>query len=179
MTDKATTDPSLMDRTRDLEPHMDRNAELVDSALAQRQYNLVRRLFPGEVDQVVRCHEVAEIKTGFEYRRRVLQMAVETKLQAVEELCNHVLTTGKSEIRRQRQEFFAEQTLKLQYSMDTYAEQFNQQLERRFQSLANLTNPVLRQKEEERLLRTVDRFHDTLQQLADEFVAIINEGVTR
>jgi len=62
----------------------------------------------------VRAHDLAQLRTGFEYRRRALQMAVETKLQAVEEMCNHLLVTGKSETPARTAEFFAAQSLKLQ-----------------------------------------------------------------
>ncbi len=106
-------------------------------------------------------------------------MAVETKLQAVEEMCNHLLVTGKSEIRRERQEFFAGQSLKLQVAMDECAEAFNRQIDGRFQRLDTLRHEYLRRKEEERLLKAVEQFHAMLDELAAEFVAIIHEGVNR
>lgn len=106
-------------------------------------------------------------------------MAVETKLQAVEEMCNHLLVTGKSEIRRERQEFFAGQSLKLQAAMDECADAFNRQIDGRFQRLDNLRNDYLRGREEERLLKAVEQFHAMLDELAAEFVAIIHEGVNR
>lgn len=92
---------------RELTPHVAQNSELVDHTLTRAHANLMRRLFPSELERVVHAHELEQIKTGFDYRHRILHMAVETKMQAVEEMCNHLLVTGKSEIRRERQEFFA------------------------------------------------------------------------
>lgn len=177
---KPITERGILDREpRELTPHVARNAELVDHTLARAHANLVRRLFPGELERIVREHETEQIKTGFDYRRRLLHMAVETKLQAVEEMCNHLLMTGKSEIRRERQEFFAGQSLKLQAAMDECADAFNRQIDGRFQRLDGLRNDYLRGKEEERLLKSVDQFHAMLDELATEFGSIIHEGIGR
>ncbi len=164
-----------------LRPHVEVNAGQVDAVLARnnRRSRFMRRLFPDDTAQVVYEHQLEQVKTGFEYRRRALHMAVETRLQAIEELCNHVLVTGKSEIRRQRQEFFADQMLKLQRVMDECAEQFHLQTERRFERLEQYRNEHLRLKEEERLMRSVDQFHAMLEELGREFMEIIHEGVKR
>jgi hypothetical protein len=90
-----------------------------------------------------------------------------------------VLVAGKAEIRRQRQEFFANQMLKLRVTMDTCADQFNQQIERRFLNLTRYQNESIRRKEEERLLRAIDQFHLMLDELSQEFMSIIHEGVSR
>lgn len=178
MNDSIGSERTMLDREpRELTPHVSQNAELVDNTLAQAHTNFLRRLFPGELERLVQLHELAQLKTGFEYRRRVLQLAVETKLQAVEEMCNHVLVTGKSEIRRERQEFFAGQSLKLQATMNDCADTFNRQLEERFQRLESLKNDYLRGQEEKRLLRIVDQFHGMLEELVTEFIGIIHEGV--
>ena len=97
----------------------------------------------------------------------------------IEELCNHVLVTGKSEIRRQRQEFFAEQRLRLEQAMNDCADRFNAEMERRLETLSRYQHPHLRQREEERLLKTIDQFQDMLEQLGREFMDIIQEGVSR
>jgi len=171
---------NLLDRElRELTPHVTENAELVNTTLTRVHSNLLRRLFPGELERVVRGHDLAQLQTGFDYRRRALQMAVETKLQAVEEMCNHLLVTGKSEIRRERQEFFANQSLKLQGAMNDCADAFNQRMENGFQRLQTIRHDYLRGKEEERLLKAVDQFHDMLNELVAEFAGILHEGVNR
>lgn len=155
------------------------SAARVDAVLEARSRSWLARLFPDAVDREVRQHQLAELQCGFEFRRRALQMAVETKLQAVEEMCNHVLVTGKSEVRRRRQEVFAEQRLKLQASLDALADRFHADMERRFEALEGMRNAILREREARRLERSVDEFHATLDQLAADFVAIIQEGVQR
>jgi len=170
----------ILDREPEvLQPHMETNTALVTQTLDRTSYRFVDRLFPGQLGRIVQAHELAQLQTGFEYRRRALQMAVETKLQAVEEMCNHVLVTGKSEIRRKRQEFFAEQKLKLQESINAYAERFHAETDRRFDALAAMRNDYMRSREEERLLRAVDEFHSMIEHLGQEFLAIIREGITR
>jgi hypothetical protein len=171
--------PILEREPEALAPHMESNSALVAKTLNHASHGFLARLFPGELDQVVQTHEVEQLQTGFEYRRRALRMAVETKLQAVEEMCNHVLVTGKSEIRRKRQEFFADQKLKLEESMNACAERFQEQTERRLGALAAIPNEHIRGREEQRLLRAVDDFYDMLDQLGREFLDIIREGVSR
>ena len=181
MNDKSGSTGSdfLHKEPAELQPHVVENTGMVEARIASSHRNLLARLFPGEIEREVRNHELDQLRIGFEYRQRALQMAIETKLQAVEEMCNHVLVSGKAEIRRQRQEFFANQMLKLRVTMDTCADQFNQQIERRFMNLSRYQHESIRQKEEERLLRAVDQYHMMLDELSQEFMAIIHEGVSR
>ena len=170
----------ILEREPDsLAPHMASNSTLVARTLQRDNQGFVTRLFPTEVDRIVTQHEFQQVQTGFEYRERALRMAVETKLQAVEEMCNHVLVTGKSEIRRERQEFFAEQKLKLQESMNAQVDRFHTEMDQRFERLGQLRNEHLRGREETRLLRAVDQFHDMLDELGEDFLCIIREGVSR
>jgi len=175
----APNTPILEREPEALAPHMQSNSALVAKTLDRNTHGLLTHLFPDELDQVVRAHEAEQLQTGFEYRRRALRMAVESKLQAVEEMCNHVLVTGKSEIRRKRQEFFAEQKLALEGSMNACAERFQAQIEPRLGTLGAIRNEHLREREEQRLLRAVDDFYDMLDQLGREFLDIIREGVSR
>jgi hypothetical protein len=184
------TDPQLLQRAdgqghlleREPEParpYLRDNVALVDQALNRAHADLLARLFPGDVERAVRGAELQELEIGFDYRRRALEMAVETKLQAIEEICNHALVTGKGEIRRKRQEFFAEQKVLLQRTMDDCAERFHAQLERRFDALARLKVLRIREREEQRLNDAIDRFHDMLSDLTDDFIDIIRERVRR
>lgn len=157
----------------------DANAEQVEAILQSRSGSWLSRLLPDPIDREVRQHQLIELQAGFDYRRRALQMAIDTKLQAVEEMCNHVLVTGKSEVRRRRQEVFAEQRLKLQQSLDGLADRFREDMERRFDVVDGIRNEVLRARESQRLERSVDEFHATLDQLATDFVSIIQEGIQR
>jgi hypothetical protein len=178
MTQKYTSHTRTLDQEPNVvQAHVSENRALLEAALAKEQG--LRRLFPGEDGRLIREHERESLKTGFEYRRRALHMAVEAKLQAIEEMCNHILVTGKSEIRRQRQEFFAEQRLRLEQAMNGCVDRFNAEMERRLETLSRYQHPHLRQREEERLLKTIDQFQDMLEQLGREFMDIIQEGVSR
>lgn len=169
---------SILDREpRELTPHVTENAGLVDNAKQRAHTNLVHRLFPGQEGRMVQAHELAQLQTGFDFRQRLLQMAVDTKLQAMEEMCNHLLVTGKGEMRCERQAFFAQKTLELQTKLDDNADKFNRQFDDRLQRLETIRHDHLRRREEERLIRTIDQFHAMLAELADEFMAIIHEGV--
>ena len=100
----------LLDRAaQELQPYVERNAELAETTLARSQSRLLGWLTPNDARALAHDQELSEIRTGFEYRRRLLDLAVEARLQAVREQCDHLLMTGKSEIRRERQEFFAAQ----------------------------------------------------------------------
>lgn len=154
------------------------NAATVDAAIARHQNRWLARLVPDDVDRKVVAHELEQLEVGFDYRRRALRMAVESKLQAVEEMCNHVLMTGKSEVRRKRQEFFAEQRLKLQQTLDDLAERFNIDTERRLLALERISHPILRERESRRLENGIDEFHATLERLTADFLAIVEEGVS-
>ena len=178
-TDQPLNNTPIIEREPEsLAPHMDQNRMLVNRAMQREQDNFIARLFPSDSERQVRRHELQQLQVGFDYRRRALHLAVETKLQAIEESCNHVLVTGKAEIRRQRQEFFAEEKLKLQQSMNQVIDRFHTEMERRFDTLGKLRHEVLREREEQRLLQAVDRFHAMLDELEDGFVSIIHEGVS-
>ena len=159
-----------------LQPHLHSNSALVAQTVQRANHGLLARLFPGELERAVTTHEREQVQLGIEFRRRALKMAVETKLQSIEELCNHTLITGKSEIRRKRHEFFAEQTLKLQATMDACADRFSEEIERRYERLANLRNDTLRTREAARLEKAVEGFYATLDQLSEEFLGILREN---
>jgi len=156
---------------------MDENVALVKTVVDKPNHGLMRRLFPNAGERMARESELKELETGFEYRQRALRMAVESRLQAIEEACNHVLVTGKSEIRRERQEFFAEQVHKLAGKMHDYAERFNLEIDDRLKTLEQYEHDAIRKREEERLYRQLDNFHKMLDEMAKEFENIIHEGV--
>lgn len=170
---------AIIDREpKALAPHLDQNRMLVARAMQRDQEQFLLRLFPNEAEREVRRHELDQIKVGFDYRRRALHLAVETKLQAIEEKCNDVLVTGKAEMRRKRQEFFAEEKLKLVESMNQVVERFHAEITKRFDALETQRIEAIRDREEQRLLRAVDQFHAMLEDLTANFESIIHEGVS-
>jgi len=77
-TTEASSTAILEREPESLQPHMASNSTLVAKTLDRPSHGLLTRLFPGDVDRIVQGHELAQLQTGFEYRRRALQMAVET-----------------------------------------------------------------------------------------------------
>jgi len=170
--------PASVGESEIIRVEADGNAMKVDAAIERRQASLLSRLLPDAVDRKVEEHAITELDIGFDYRRRALQMAVDSKLQAVEEMCNHVLMTGKSEVRRKRQEFFANQRLLLQRTLDDLAQRFNEDMEKRLYALDRMNHPTLREREARRLENAIDEFHATLERLTQDFLAIVEEGVS-
>lgn len=153
------------------------NRQLVDRAM-DKTHGALGALFADHRERVVvREYEMEQLKAGFEYRRRALALAVEARLAQFEEACNDQLRKGKSEVRRSRQEFFAEQKLLLQTRLDEYAAKFLQHLEQRLNALEQVSNQHLRAREEARLYRAYEQFQDTLEGLTEEFAEIVNEGI--
>lgn len=170
--------PASVGESEVIRVEADGNAMKVDAAIERRHSRILSRLLPDAVDRKVEEHAIIELDIGFDYRRRALQMAVESKLQAVEEMCNHVLMTGKSEVRRKRQEFFANQRLLLQRTLDDLAQRFNEDMEKRLHALDRMNHPTLREREARRLENAIDEFHATLERLTQDFLAIVEEGVS-
>lgn len=154
------------------------NEALVSQAMEQNTGGWLHRILPDNRRRLTLGAERDELAAGFEYRRKSLQLAVDSKLQAVEEACNHVLVTGKSEIRRERQEFFADQVSRLAMSMHNYAEAFNTEIDQRLMEIERkYQTEIIREKERQRLIRQIEDFHIVLEEMATEFQQIINEGV--
>ena len=177
---QMSTEPSSLSSARDNPIHstIEENADLVEKARARVDHRLLSRLMPEASTQLGREAELTELEAGFEYRRQILLLAVQSKVQAVEEACNHLLLTGKSEIRRERHEFFADQLSRLARSMHGYAEDFNAEIDLRLDEITTrYKSEIIRKKEEQRLCRQVEGFHQVLDEMATEFQQIINEGV--
>lgn len=165
-------------RSNSITQTMNENESLVEAARENNTGGWIQRLIPDGATQMAVSAEQDELSIGFEYRRKALQLAAESKLQAVEEACNHVLVTGKSEIRRERQEFFADQVSRLSMSMHAYAEEFNTEIDQRLGEIETLyKSEIIRDRERARLVRQIEDFHSVLEDMASEFQQIIDEGV--
>jgi len=120
---------------------------------------------------------VAELAQGFEYRRKALEMALETRLHSIREACNHVLVTGKTHLRQQRLEYFGEVLKQVEKRMSDFADDFLQDTDQRFERLENYQSEEIRKRERMRLEKSVDDFLTTLDHLMDEFTQIIHEHI--
>lgn len=129
--------------------------------------------------KLVQGNILVELKQGFEYRQQALQMALETRLQAMEEHCNHVLVTGKAQYRRERNSFFADQLVELQRQMDELADKFNHAVDERLNRLDSYQSEHLKRREQERLEKSIDDFMDMIDALMENFKSIFNSQVNR
>ena len=128
--------------------------------------------------KLVQGHMVQELSQGFEHRRQALSMVLETKLHSIQEACNHVLVTGKTHLRQQRLEYFGEVFSQVEQRMNGLADDFLKDMDDRFERLKDYKNETIKQREKQRLEKSVDDFLDTIDQLMDEFRSIISEHIS-
>jgi hypothetical protein len=160
-----------------LKPIVDESDRRVEKALNHHTDSIVQRIFPTDASRAAAEFKLVELNSGVEYRKQALSLAVDTRIQAIEEMCNHVLVTGKAEIRRERQEFFAEQRMALEEKLNPMIDRYLRGMEERYAKLAELKPQRLRDREEKRLNTSLDEFMDLIEELLSEFTSIIHEGV--
>ncbi len=149
----------------------------VESAVKRHQGRSFLLPFNREERKQVQNNILAELEMGFEYRRKALAVTLDARLQVIEESCNHVLMTGKTHLRQQRSQFFARALMDLKHDMDEIADEFSMQIDQRLKQVNKFNNEMIRAREQERLEKSVVTFLDTLDQLVEDFVNIVNENV--
>lgn len=127
--------------------------------------------------KAVQAHLIEELAQGFEHRRKALDMALETRLHSIREACNHVLVTGKTHLRQQRIEYFGDVYRDVEQRMNKLADEFLTDMDQRFEHMKTYKSEVIRQREHQRLDRSVEHFIETLDVLMTEFRNIINEHI--
>lgn len=158
--------------------HQGQNDQRVEHALQTHQGQILPSLFNRRERQAVQSHLASELIQGFEHRREALSMVLETRLHSVREACNHVLVTGKTQLRQERIEYFASVYRNVERQMSAITDEFLADMDSRFNNLQSLSTPILRDREQQRLERSVDQFLGTLDDLLAEFRSIISESVS-
>ena len=120
---------------------------------------------------------IEELSQGFELRRKAIGMALETRLHSIREACNHVLVTGKTQLRQQRLEYFGDILRQVEQRMNELAEKFLLDMDERFNKLDQYNNDIIRDREKIRLEKSIEDFLNTLDCLIGEFRNIINEHI--
>ncbi len=133
--------------------------------------------FNNKQKKVVQAHLLNELTQGFDHRRKALDMALETRLHSIREACNHVLVTGKTNLRQQRAQYFGDAYSEVEKSMNNLADEFLTDIDQRFENLKKYKSEIIRQRENQRLESSVDNFLATLDSLMAEFRNIINENI--
>lgn len=153
--------------------------EAFQRPLEQRRSGLLAKLLPTQLDKTLAEQEVAEVQVIGETRHRALSMALEAKLQAIEEELNETLLKGKAELRVERELFVQNQFDRLLDELNRRMERFQQDLERRFERLDGIKHPRLREMEELRIERDYQRYESWVDAKVDDFTQAITEGVRR
>lgn len=153
------------------------NERRVNQALDRHTGNVIPVIFSRKERALVQGHLMAELSLGFGHRRKALNMVLETRLHFIREACNHVLVTGKTQLRQQHLEYFGEVYRNVEQRMNQLANDFLVEMDARFERSGKFANERIRERENKRLEKSLDNFLDTLDQLMDEFRSIIDENI--
>lgn len=155
----------------------DQQHEALTDKAVERYSNKTGYFMQRQQGKVVHRLALSELEQGLEYRHQAVRMALETRLQAMEEHCNHVLVTGKTQYRQERNSFFMDEMVKLQSRMDELADQFNESVDKRLERAQNYSSDYLKARQQERLEKSIDDFMETLDLLIDDFKAIFQSKI--
>jgi len=140
-----------------------------------------KSIFPAWPDwtsrKLIRGHLRKELEKGFEFRLKKLSLELDTALHQVREEANHALVMGKTHLRKEQMEFFANTYSEMMERFNELSDRFLAGLDSRFERLEKYKSPTIRKKEEQRIDRAVDTFLATLDQLVDEYRGIITERI--
>ncbi len=153
------------------------NEEMVQKAVVRHQTTIIPEVFNRKERQMVRDQLMAELDQGFAHRRQTLDLVLQTRLHSIQEACNHLLVTGKTELRQQRTAYFSRVYQQVFNDLDQLSNRFLTDLDQRFQKLETFQTEYIRDREQKRLEKSVDDFIDTVDQLMDEFRHIVSENV--
>jgi hypothetical protein len=147
------------------------------ATLRRHNESVLTRLTNPQEHRVVREHLAAELAQGFEYRRAALSLAMESRLQSIREACNHVLMTGKTQLRQERIDYFGQVYRQLETQLQELADAYIADADTRFARVEKIASEHLRERERARQKKSALDFLDTLDQLMDEFRGIIGETI--
>ncbi|CAK8724792.1 hypothetical protein KKHLCK_14985 [Candidatus Electrothrix laxa] len=153
------------------------NEQLILRTMGRHNRSMIPTVFNRRERQLVREHLMAELAVGFKHRRQALTLVMETRLHSIRESCNHVLVTGKTSLRQQRLEHFGKIYQQVANQLNVLSDEFLTDVDQRFQKLERYKTQCIRDREQQRLEKSVDDFLDTMDQLLDEFRNIVSENV--
>jgi len=153
------------------------NQVLVEQTLDKHRKPVFPTLPDFAQRRMIQGHIRDELEIGFSFRMKKLSLELDTALHQVREESNHALVTGKAHLRKERMEFFANSYHEVVEKLNGLSDRFLSDLDGRFERLEKFKNQVIRDREEQRLNKSVDDFLGTLDQLVDEYKNIISEHV--
>ncbi len=175
--DTQQTSTTMKPVPDEAEGRVSENEEMVQRAVVRHQDTIVPMMFNRKERQLVRDQLMAELDQGFTHRRQTLDLVLQTRLHSIQEACNHLLVTGKTELRQQRTAYFSRVYQQVFHDLDQLSNRFLAGLDERFQKLNTFQTDYIREREQKRLEKSVDDFLDTVDQLMDEFRHIVSENV--
>lgn len=149
----------------------------VDNAVNRHRESLLLRVLERDEYRVVRQQRAAELLQGFEHRRAALELAMQSRLDATREACNHVLVMGKVHLREQRIEHFTAVYQRLEARIQGLIDDFITEAEARYERSEKIRVEHLRERERQRQQKAASDFIDTLERLLDEFRRITDETI--
>ncbi len=153
------------------------NEQLVLRTLEDYDRKIMSLFYDRKKRALVRDQLLAELKLGFEHRRKALDMVLETRLQSVREACNHLLVTEKTKLRQQWLEFFGHMYQQVARQLDALTTEFLDNVDQQFQRVDQYKTKCIKEREQKRLERSVDDFLETVEQLLEEFRHIVSENI--
>ncbi len=159
------------------EGRVSENEQMVQKAVVRHQGTLVPVVFNRKERQLVRDQLMAELNQGFRHRRQTLDLVLQTRVHSIQEACNHLLVTGKTELRQERTAYFSQVYQQVFHDLDQLSNRFLTDIDQRFQKLDTFKTEYIREREQKRLEKSVDDFLDTVAQLMNEFRHIVSENV--
>ncbi len=176
-TDRQTQTPDARNLPLEATRRGDEAEHRIGHALRRHTQSILPALLNPQEHRLVREHVAAEMALGFEHRRAALGMALDSRLQSIREACNHVLVTGKTQLRQQRIDTFGQVYRDLEARMHQLAEDYLAAADARYTRLQSIQAEHLRVREQARQEKAAGDFLDTLDLLMDEFRAILSENV--
>lgn len=146
-----TTTQKMDNLPEEAERRVDDNEHMVLQAVDRHRDNIMPVVFNRRERQLVRKQLMEELEQGFEHRRKALDLVLETRLHSIREACNHLLVTGKTNLRRQRMAYFGRVYRQVAQELDQLSVKFLTDMDQRFQKLGLFKIERIRNREQRRL----------------------------
>ena len=147
------------------------------NSLVERQRGFLRKLFPDNIEQIIKESQLRQAKTILEFREIALDLAKQAHLQSIREILNQYLSDGKAKLRKDRAIFFTEQARELEKEINEMICQLNVQMENAYDQLNRIKIPAMRELEEKRIENSIFAYMGAIETLRSDFYNILNENV--
>ncbi len=144
-----------------------------------RERTLLQRYFPDRQQRQIEMARHKTVKARYEFLMKAMQIDHQAQLQGIQEMYNDFLIKGKAQIRKDRDEFFQNQLEILMSSLTRKSQEFSERLSTAYQELERIKIPILRERQEQLLLKVSEGYYATAERLMTNFRNILNEEIDR